>query len=147
LPYSGPDERDPGQIAAGSRQTRDEASAFRKRGPAEDDGNRRGRLLCRERRGGGGGANNVDVEFHERTGQPWQARGVTVRPAGFDREVPSLDVAQLAQPPSERLKFRGPGRRRSWREPADAPHPPRLLCFHIERRKSEAYSESDREPE
>src|SRR5262249_35025978 len=35
---------------------------------------------------------------HERVREPWQARSVTVCPARFDRDVPSLDVAALPQP-------------------------------------------------
>jgi hypothetical protein len=145
LPYSG-DEGDTGQIAPGSRQARDNAGSLRERGLTKDDRNRCGRLLCRKGRRGAEAADDVYLEFHERTCEPRQPRSVTVCPAGFDSNVPPLEVTHFRQALSQRLKWGRACRRRGWGEPADPVHLP--LCLAGERRKHETQEEeNDHEPD
>src|SRR5262249_7681207 len=140
-----PNEGDTGQIAPGSRQARDNAGSVRERGLTKDDWNRSGRLLCSKGRGSAEAADDVYLEFSERTCEPRQPGRVTVSPAGFNSNVPPLDVTQRRQTLSQRLKFVRACRRRGWGEPADSVNLP--LRRAGERRKRETQNENDREPD
>ena len=90
--------RQAGDVAARSRQARDQAHANRIVHQCEDDGHRRRRLLCGERRVAAGD-NDIHLEPRQLGGQLRRAIGASLRPAIFDCDCPSLGPAEFVQAP------------------------------------------------
>ena len=98
-----PHQADPREISAWPGDTGDQAVLGRVGADYEDEGDRRGRSLRRQRR-------NVVADRHDHIdsaadqidGQRGQPIIVTLRPAVFDRQVLALDIAGFAQPLAER---------------------------------------------
>jgi hypothetical protein len=86
-------ERKAGDIAARTRQARDEASADRVPGRHEDDWDHPCCLLCREDRRGSRGNNDIYLEPDELGGDLGEALGAASRPAILDRDI----IADLLQ--------------------------------------------------
>src|SRR6516165_2501769 len=88
----------PRAVEAGRQPSRDRIAR------SEDDRDRARRLLGRQsRRTAPGGHDDVDLESHELGGECGGSVGFPVAPSVLDGDVPSLDVAQLPQPLSERV--------------------------------------------
>src|SRR5262249_24587814 len=90
--------RQTGDIAAGARQTRNEAGAHRIPRRREDDWNGCGRLLCRQYRWGPRRDDDIDLEPDELRCDLGKALGAPLSPAILDRDVATLDPTDLAQP-------------------------------------------------
>ena len=88
---------DAGQVAARSRETRDEAALDRVPTADEDDRNRGGRVLCRSSRSDCVCCDQVDVACNEVGGQGGQLIKPALRPAIFDRNALSVHEAGFTQ--------------------------------------------------
>src|SRR5215510_12568899 len=93
------------------------------------------------------GNNDLDLVTAEQFGREVrQPLNLALCKSVFDGDVLSLKPTELAQPLSERFE-KALGRGRSSRAKKAYPvDRPRLLCYGNERRKREAESENDREP-
>ena len=89
--------RQAGDVAARSRQTRDQAGADRVSRRREDDRDDRCRLLCREDRRGSRRDNDIDLETDELGGDLSGALAAALRPAILDRDGATLDPTEFAQ--------------------------------------------------
>ena len=125
----GEHQADAREVAARPRESGDQADRNRVADGVEEDRDRRGRVLRRERRRVAAlGHDHVDLAGDEVGGQRGQPINVALAPAIFDHHVLSLDVAGLAQSLTEssllqfNLRAHG-GRKRA--EEADHRH--RLL--------------------
>ena len=70
----------------------------------EDDRNRRGRRLCRQRRRSATADNHGHLTANQIGRQCRQSIVFALRPAIFDRHVPALDIAGFAQALAERAQ-------------------------------------------
>jgi hypothetical protein len=91
------EEGQPGDIPARPGKTRDQAVLDRGLHGPRDDGDRGGCLLCRASLRGRSRDNQVDLQADELCGEGWEPFGFPVRPAVFNDDVSTLDVASLAQ--------------------------------------------------
>src|SRR5262249_12331187 len=98
----GGDVAEAGEVAAGPGETGDQARPDRVADAGEDDRDCRGCAFRRERRNLPWGHDHVDLATDEVSGQCRQPIIVTLRPAVFDRQALSLDVADLTQSLVER---------------------------------------------
>jgi len=103
--------RQAGDVAARSRQARDQAHANRIVHQCEDDGHCRRRLLCGERRVAAGD-NDIHLEPRQLGGQLRRAIGASLRPAILDRDGAPVGPPEFVQPLHEGRSPRCPGRRR-----------------------------------
>jgi hypothetical protein len=96
---------DAGQIAGRPRETCDQAKPDRIIGDDENDRDRRGRILGRERGGTGRCDDHSDPSARQVGGQRRQSIELILGPAVFDRDVLAFDIAcfleALAKPPHE----------------------------------------------
>ena len=83
-------------IAARSRQTRDDAGADRIASRREHDRNGRCRLLCCKRRWSVVGKDDIDFQPNELVCEPGQTLGMSFSPTILDRKIAALDPAQFA---------------------------------------------------
>ena len=86
-----------GGVAAWPRQASDEANADRIIGGVEQDRDGRGRSLGRERGGGCPRDNYRCLALHQLRRQRRQSIVLSLRVAGFDRQVAALDIAGFSQ--------------------------------------------------
>ena len=86
-----------GGVAAWPRQAGDEANADRIIGGVEQDRDGRGRSLGRERGGGCPRDNYRCMALHQLRRQRRQLIVLSLRVAGFDRQVAALDIAGFSQ--------------------------------------------------
>src|SRR6516165_7624575 len=88
--------RQPGDVAARARETRDDAGADRIARGREHDRDRRCRLLCCEGSPSVLGNDDIDLEPNELVCELAQTLGVPLGPTILDREIAALDPTQLA---------------------------------------------------
>ncbi len=120
------DEADSREVAARPREARDKTSSHRVAATPEDDRDRRGRAFRGECRRRAARHDQIDLAADEIGGQCGQPIVIALRPAVFDRQILSLDVAGFAQSLAERHKqFRKRPAGRPGAEDADHRH--RLL--------------------
>src|SRR5262249_32485251 len=91
-------ERQPGDVAAGSRQTRDEVATDRVSRHGKNDRDERCCLLCRNDGRGSRGDDNIDVEPNELGRKFGKALAASLRIPGFDRNIATFDPTEFAQP-------------------------------------------------
>ena len=84
------------RVAARLRKAGDEAELHRIGGTAEDDRNRRGRCLGRDRRRGAGRGDHGHLSAHQIGRQCRQPIVVTFGPTIFDRHILAFDVSGFA---------------------------------------------------
>jgi hypothetical protein len=117
------------------RKTYDKASADWVSSPREDN---RDDLLCRENTYASSGNNDIDFLPDELGNDHGRALAASLRPSNLDREGPTLDPAEFAQPLHESgdaLVLNRAFRRA--REP-NGRQPRRLLCARRERPRDRA---------
>ena len=90
--------RQAGDVAARSRQTRDQSGPDRVRRRHENDRNDRCRLLCREGCGGCHCDNDIDLEPDELGRDFCVALIAALCPAILNREVATVDPSEFAEP-------------------------------------------------
>jgi hypothetical protein len=90
--------REARHVAAGPRQTRNEACPERIRCCSEDDRYDRCRLLCRDDHWVGIRDDDIDLEPNQLGGELGGAVAASLRPAILDRKVTPLNPAEFAQP-------------------------------------------------
>src|SRR4030095_2120174 len=108
-----------------------------------DDGDRARRLSSGADAGGADGDDDVDVQPDQVFGQARQAVEPTMSPALVERDSLSLQVSQFPHRPT---KVDVGNARLRRLEPADARNLPHL-SLRSERRRNQAKSENDREPD
>jgi hypothetical protein len=125
-----------GDIAAGSRKASNESTTNGIGSGRKDDGDRRGRALGGQRRGRARGYNHINLEsnqFGRKSGEPLElSPGISV----FNHDIPTLDIAVVAQPLAEGSVERGVRWRE--REKSNSVHLPGRLRPGGERRGQEA---------
>jgi hypothetical protein len=128
---STPIETDAGEIAAGPSEAGDQACCNRVGAGVENDRDRRGRVLRRERRSVTAlGHDHVDLAGDEVGSQRGQPIKLTLGPAVFDRHVLSVEVAGFAQPLAESGELQLNQRFHAGVKPAkEADHRHRLLLL------------------
>lgn len=110
---------------------------------------RRRRVSCGLGGVAAGSDNDIDLELHQLTCQQGKPVDFPLGESPLEDEIPAVNVAQFAQGHGDKVRC---GRNRGiWdpagREDAHAVQLPPLLRPSGERRKSEADSENDREPD
>jgi hypothetical protein len=124
----GPEDGVPSDVAAGPRETRDEASFNRIADAHHDDGDCCCRVLGRLGRGRPIRHNDVDASLDEVLRERGQPLGPTFGPAIFEVDRSPFDIAELAQPLKHRIpKFLVV-------EQTDPRHLYRFLCLGGDRR-------------
>ena len=126
-------DRQAGDVAARSRQTRDQAGADRVPRRREDDRDDRCRLLCRDDCRGSRRDNDIDLEPDELGRDLGEALAASLRPAILDRDGAALDPAEFAQPLHKSGGPLAPGRRRARAQEPDGRQLRRLLRARRER--------------
>src|SRR5262249_10608479 len=120
------------QVAAWAVETRDQADLNRVDPGVEDDGNRRGRRLGRQRGRAVAGDKYGDLLANQFRRQSRQAIVLTLRPTVFDRDVLAFDKPGFGQSLAERGQQRPTLRERRAAEEPDHRHR-RLLRARRER--------------
>ena len=116
-------------------------------GDRRNDRDRQGRLARRDRHRVETHDYDVHVEPDEVGHELWQPLGPAIREAMVDDEVLPHPVPALSEPIFQSTNQREYILSRRYPRHPDAVHSPRLLRFRGERRKREAESENDREPD
>ena len=98
--------REPGDVAAGPAEVRDEPGADGIRRSHEHDRDRCRRFLRGDRRGRRDGDDDVGIPRDELGREAGKPRRIAVRVARLDREIPAFDVAQLGEASEEELPAR-----------------------------------------
>jgi hypothetical protein len=138
--------RQPGNVAAGARDVRDEPGPDGIANVNHDDRDRRGGLLCRDDMRVATRHDDVDLEPDQVLGELREPLQLPVGEAVLDYHVPSRDVAKIPQAVFEGLhEVRRLLARRAQQIP-DPGNLPRRLGLGGERRDCEADSKNDREP-
>ncbi len=125
------------QIAARSRQIRDEPGADRVSNQSEDDRDDRCRLLCRDDRCGSRCDNDIDLEPDKLGRNLGGALAASLRPAVLDRNIATLGPAELAKPLHKNGGPLALSRSRIRAQETDGRHLRRLLCARGERPKNQ----------
>jgi hypothetical protein len=102
-------EGQPGNVAARMGKAGDEPRAHGFYCHNHDDGEGRGRLLGGGNRRVSNGYDDIDPERSQFGGEAGEPLGFPVGRSGFDHDVPALDIAEIAQPLTERLTHGGIG--------------------------------------
>src|SRR5262245_3106972 len=116
------DRGQPGDVAAGPRQARDEACGNRIADSHHDEGDCPGCILDRDRGGRAGGHNHLDVQGDQFGDQRGKDLILSLRPAIFDGNVAALLVAERTQPVAEwrdEIRFKLGGRVAQETNPGD----------------------------
>src|SRR5262249_26716368 len=125
--------RQTGDVAARSRQTRDQAGPDRIVYRREREWHDRCRLLCREDLWGSRRDKDIDLEPDELGRDLSKALVASFPPAILDRDIATVDPAKFAQSLHERGGPFASGRTRALAQEADGRQPPRLLRARRER--------------
>src|SRR5262249_7668416 len=134
-----------GDVAARSRQTRDDAGADGVSRHSKNDRDDRCRPLSCEDRSGVMRENDIDLEAHQFGGDLGETLATSLRRANLDRDVAAVDPTKLGHPPHKSGDPLTVGRRRARAQVPDHRHA-RLLRPRRDRPRSRAEQRDELAP-